>query len=593
MNSYRLSLLAVLLCLAVAGCIKLPDIDEEPLPDLGVRLLTPGATTYTNGTVDVRVEVTNGEPDSVELFVGDELLATLPSPYTFRWDTTMKPEGIYTLTAKASRGEQSFTSEARAVVVDRTPPQVLSRTPAPGAQYVSVRQTIQAVFSEPVNRNSVTNTSVRLSSEDGEIPAALLLSEDGKTLTLRPNAHIETGLTLTLDITDGVADLAGNVASEPIGGWSWWVPVLVPMSPAVSAHPEIRGTGSGAIKLDAAGNPVVAWKESDGAAVNIYVWRWNGSSWESIGEELSANPGQTHAFSPSLQLDAHGNPIVAWSENDATGLKIHVWQWTGGYWQSLGAPLCAYPGSSWTSAVNPVLLLDSALRPMVVWLESLESASSIFVRKWNGSSWVQVGDPFNLEYWHWESVVLDGDDNPIVGVTQFADATLLSGSARVYKWNGTAWVALGGALKSDPAISATGNPVLDRDSEHGVFVAWEEPGMICTRKWVEADGSWLPIGSVSDFAPGVDVYKLKMVTRAGLPVLAAIGRDAAEITNAYVWKWTGAAWESIGGAISANPGNTSTDLNISLQLDDEACPVINWSERDGVGAPLYVFGCNR
>jgi hypothetical protein len=601
MTPYRTSLLAVSLVLAVAGCINLPDIEpdephdephtEEPLPDLGVRLLTPDATTYTNGAVDVSVEVTNGTPEMVELFAGDELIATLPSPYTFRWDTTKGPEGTYTLTAKARRGPQSFTSEAREVVIDRTPPQVISRTPAPGEQYVSVRQPIQAVFSEVVKRNSVTSSSVRLISGGGVVSATLLLSEDGKTLTVMPETPVETGGTLMLDITGQLTDLAGNVAHEPIGVWSWMVPVLVPIGPTFSAHPEMRDAGSGVVKLNATGNPVVAWSEFDGLTYNIYVWRWSGNSWDPIGGGLSANPGITSAFWPSLQLDAQGNPIVAWVERSDTGQKVHVWQWTGSYWRSLGLPLTAFPSSVLTHAVSPTLLVDSALRPIIAWTEIHESTSSIFIRKWNGSSWEQVSDPFSPEYWFGSSVVLDGDDNPIVGVTQYEDSTLRRSSAHVYKWNGNAWISLGGALKSDPTISATEKPILYRDSEHGVFTAWQEPGRICIRKW--ADGSWRPIGSVSDFAPGMTIFKLSMATKAGRPVLAAVGRDAAGISNAYVWKWAGAAWEPVGGALSANPGDTSARVDISLQLDAEACPVISWSERDGTGWSLYVFGCNR
>ncbi|WP_044192640.1 Ig-like domain-containing protein [Hyalangium minutum] len=93
MTRTQSSFLAVMLFGVVAGCIKLPDIEPEGPDvesDLVVRLLAPAATTYTNGAVDVRVEVTNGTPETVELFAGDELQATLTSPYTLKWDTTTK-----------------------------------------------------------------------------------------------------------------------------------------------------------------------------------------------------------------------------------------------------------------------------------------------------------------------------------------------------------------------------------------------------------------------------------------------------------------------------------------------------------------------
>ena len=198
MNPYRAPLLAVSLCLAVTGCIKLPDIEpdepeaEEPLPDLGVRVLTPEETTYTNETVDISVEVTKGTPETVELFAGDELLATLQSPYTFRWDTTTKPEGTYTLTAKAWRGEQSFASDARTVVVDRTPPRVARRTPGPGAQDASVRQPIRVTFSEPLSPTSVSEATVHLSMQVNgatvELAKDIVLSADASELAVTPRS---------------------------------------------------------------------------------------------------------------------------------------------------------------------------------------------------------------------------------------------------------------------------------------------------------------------------------------------------------------------------------------------------------------------
>ena len=132
----------------------------------------PAGTTYTNGAVDVRVEVTNGTPDAVELFAGDELQATLTSPYTFTWDTTAKPEGTYALKVKARRGAQTFVSEAREVVVDRTPPLMLQRQPSPGAQQVSVHEPILVTFSEPIDPTAVTDSRVHLLLQTGGSPSS-------------------------------------------------------------------------------------------------------------------------------------------------------------------------------------------------------------------------------------------------------------------------------------------------------------------------------------------------------------------------------------------------------------------------------------
>jgi Bacterial Ig domain len=73
------------------------------------------------------------------------------------------------------------------------------------------------------------------------------------------------------------------------------------------------------LALDSNGNPVVAWSENDGTSYNIYVKRWDGTAWASVGSGfLDVNPN-LYAYEPSLVLDSSGNPVVAWYENDGTG----------------------------------------------------------------------------------------------------------------------------------------------------------------------------------------------------------------------------------------------------------------------------------
>jgi hypothetical protein len=126
------------------------------------------------------------------------------------------------------------------------------------------------------------------------------------------------------------------------------------------------------LQLDDAGNPIVAWIEfNEGqSSSNIYVQRWTGSLWESLGNGVNAEPSIAHVDDLVLALDEAGNPIVAWTGNSGDTTKIYVHRWANGQWIRLGSALSANPGNTW--AVHPALRIDSKGAPIVAWDEFAE-----------------------------------------------------------------------------------------------------------------------------------------------------------------------------------------------------------------------------
>ena len=68
-----------------------------------------------------------------------------------------------------------------------------------------------------------------------------------------------------------------------------------------------------ALRMDATGNPTVAWVEAGGTS-RLFVAAWNGSAWSSLGSALDT--GSITLANSSLALDAGGNPVVAWVDGD-------------------------------------------------------------------------------------------------------------------------------------------------------------------------------------------------------------------------------------------------------------------------------------
>ncbi|HEX8701696.1 MAG TPA: Ig-like domain-containing protein [Myxococcaceae bacterium] len=608
MNPNRTSLLAALLVATLTGCINLPDIDSpsepkppdtqepEPQPDLIVRLLSPTATAYTNGAVDVSIEVTNGTAEAVDLFAGPELLTTLTAPYTFRWDTATKPEGSYTLVAKARRGTQSFTSDTRTVVVDRTPPQVVVQSPTRDAQQVSVRQPIYVQFAEPLKPASVTDATVRLTlqaaSNPVELAKTLTLSADGTALTITPNS--KPGVPSEVSVTLlGVTDLAGNAVSTQANTWGWSHPEWVRVGDPLSAWPhQSNGSPTPAefpsLALDDQGNSVVAWSERPLTATSqferrVLVQRWNGTAWQAIGGPIPDESSFASAGPPSLELDDSGRPVIACRHS---GSYLYINKWEQGTWQEMGR---VWNGRSGTGVSSPSLHLDGAGYPAVAWSQTDSSqsfpppTSNVYFSRWTGAEWTMVNELSALpepETNASSTVLKIGSLNkPVVAWREFDGAAT---SIHVWGQHESGWQAIGAPLRVNPGAAHAGGPSLQLTTSGYPVVAWSESDAgssfsnIYVRRWTGS--AWESLGNGLNSVPGITkAYEPSLVVNAaGNPIVAWVGYDGTT-ANIHVHQWKDGSWEPLGETLSANPGATDA-AHPSLRIDPEGIPVLAWDE---------------
>ena len=110
---------------------------------------------------------------------------------------------------------------------------------------------------------------------------------------------------------------------------------------------------------------------------NIYVKRWDGVNWVPLGNELDVTE-PLPAGSPSLALDTSGRPVVAWSENDGTSFNIYVKRWDGTSWLLQGSGLDTLLSQQ---AQYPKVAMDSLGYPVMVWEEQVGSAKRIYVKR--------------------------------------------------------------------------------------------------------------------------------------------------------------------------------------------------------------------
>ena len=485
------------------------------------------------------------EPGStVQLYEGAGLLGSAVAGATGPFSvSTPLAEGTHQLTATATdaAGNVSAPSATFALVVDRTPPTVVSRTPAPGATNVFSRDPITVTFSEPVDPATLSGSTVQLSgASSGPLSATPSLSSGGTLLTIAPGS-LPPSLpdTLQVTLTSGIKDLAGNGLVVPSGTWSWSVPEWQQAAPTKVITLAGNLFFTTAVAPD--GSLRVLWQDYYmGLQLASLLTISNGTA---VSVVTPTHPGLGILLGPALAVDSRGRSVaaIAWNGGSSAS-QVYVDRYDGSSWTELGGSL---NDNTANAATSPVVVIDSTDAPIVAWLEVVGSVRHLFVKRWNGTSWVLLGGETPT-------------DTTDVAVHDLAlgpsDALSMVYNGNLVRYNGTSWVLetasgnLGGAtvaaatqvaLAFDCATScvegvvSTGASGVDAFLWNAPFYGWDPLGSALTTKGSNVSLLYRPSGA------------------AGEQLLAAYLDGAA--AGPRVLGWDGSAWGSIASTLATPP----------------------------------------
>lgn len=183
---------------------------------------------------------------------------------------------------------------------------VTSVTPASMVHDVVLDTVVTAAFSDNVNASTVI---VSLSGNGTAVNGTVTGS--GNTITFDPTGKLLPNTVYTVTINRGAQSTAGTALQDD---YSWTF--------TTGSTECIEELTSNAyvpqIAVNANGDAIAVWVQSDGTDWNIYANRYNSGLGWGTAELIEACAGQ--ASDPQVAVDQSGDAIVVWDQINATGL---------------------------------------------------------------------------------------------------------------------------------------------------------------------------------------------------------------------------------------------------------------------------------
>ncbi len=188
-----------------------------------------------------------------------------------------------------------------------------------------------------------------------------------------------------------------------------------------------------------------------------------------IGVENRHEGGQ-----PAMDLDAEGNPVIAFSRLVGLNRQIHVKRWIGelgdrsqeNQWLKMEDQWFSVAGSALGTGISqtladstyPTVAADGE-RIMVAWQEgpqSPQTLSRIYFKLYNGSEWIELNDSARHNGVSGPSlydatnpmVAMRTNGNPVVAWVRYVESGEDPYRIFVAEWNGEAWIGLDHSLSN-------------------------------------------------------------------------------------------------------------------------------------------------
>lgn len=230
-----------------------------------------------------------------------------------------------------------------------------------------------------------------------------------KTLTHRVTTICLLGAVLLGCGGGGGGGGDGNENQPPTNDRTWGMAAPIVTDDGNNSGPQIA--------MDVNGNAIAVWTQDDGTRHNIWANRYVvGVGWETAGP-IESNDGDNS--SPQIAMDANGNAIAMWTQQDGTQQDAWTNRYTAGVGWGTEAAIKTGDGSNY--GYNMAMSANSDA--IVVWGKSVGTQHSIWASRYVAGVGWETAEPIrsynsDLSYPPYPQVTMDANGNAIAVWTQ-------------------------------------------------------------------------------------------------------------------------------------------------------------------------------
>ncbi len=364
-----------------------------------------------------------------------------------------------------------------------------------------------------------------------------------------------------------------------------WGPVVALDDPTLAAAPA-----QARLYVDASGNAIVTWAQAPVITLsapvnNIYARRY-GAATNTWGTTELLETGTLNGQTPVASINASGQAVVVWAQSDGTRDNIWANRYTGTAWSE-----AVTIETNNNAASTPSVALDAAGNISVVWTQSDGTASSIYLNRYDSSTNTWLGPTLPLESSavaaSSPSIQFDGNGNGFAAWLQGVHLNVRRFDKASNTWEPP--VVLDNTVSNFNSVDgfnlyvdASGNAIVawaDTDSLIGLHTAYAS-------RYSAATGAWVGTAEVLDTGiPRLEI-PVAAINASGQAIVVSGQSLDGTIYHVVAHRYAGSAWS---GAINIdNISNNIFTTTPSVALDAAGNASVVWQQSDGVSQSIYL-----
>ena len=444
--------------------------------------------------------------------------------------------GLHTITLTVTDSNRATGIDSVTVTIMPSPV-VVSTSPSDESTKISVTSPVTVIFSEPMSPSDITLDTFTVS--DGVTSISGSVSCDGTKVTFIPAGSFDYDTTYTVTISRMIADLDGNQLDEDYS-WTFSTGSLQTWHLVGDSGFSIGEISGSDLHIEN-GTIYVAYVDT-GNNDKAMVKRFDGTSWDDVGN----TDGVSEAGSTWVRIDYDNDELyVAYVDTQTESKYVVVKKFDGSSWQNIG-----------DVAGHAIHFTDvsvfSAI-PYVVYADPAHSGKAT-VKRYTGTAWESVGtEGFSADPVDSVRIVVD-NGVPYIAVRSRSDQHIMG-----MKFDGESWITLGD----------TGSMYcwhLDLGVDNGLpYVAYD---YCSTVKVIRYDGSsWDTMEPVTALAGSGNKFDVSLFVSNKTPYVGYYDFGYGTGSRSIFKRFNGVGWDALGRTPTSDSFGTGFDISVFVYND--------------------------